>query len=200
MALSSCSLPIFKKNYKKVKRLVAVMEFENKSDKSFDKFKTFAQDSLISELYKKKKFRIIERERINVLLNEAALGQQGLIHPGQTTKIGKVLGADTLIISKFYITEKKSSYGFGKIFQSKRIKIQISITTRAFESTTGEILASVDATAYRELSKDSLLGSQLKMGSLDIELSVTKALKKAIKKVASGLAKQIKKKRVKINH
>ncbi len=86
------------------KMTLAVLYFDNNSIKDKDKLdplkKGFAS-MLITELSKLNKFRVVERERIQNILDEFDLSQKPIIDESTKQKLGKFLGAKLLLFGGF---------------------------------------------------------------------------------------------------
>ena len=79
--------------------LVAVGTIENKTgDTSHNATLENATGIFISELDSTECFRLIERQRIKTILEEQKLGMAGIIDPSKTKEVGKILGADAILL------------------------------------------------------------------------------------------------------
>ena len=58
---------------------------------------------LVTDLSDVPGIRLVERERIDAVLGEVALGEQGFIDPGTAVKLGKGLGADLLLLGTYSV-------------------------------------------------------------------------------------------------
>lgn len=78
---------------------VAVLEIKNKADNQYwwHGGGEAAQDVFITELVKSGKFRVVEREHINAILQEKGLVLSGDVDPATAMQIGKLLGAEYLL-------------------------------------------------------------------------------------------------------
>ena len=83
---------------------LAVLYFENNSVVDKDKMEPLSKgiaDMLITELTKIKAFKVVERERLNDVIDELKLQQTGVFDQSTAQKIGKLLGAQTLLLGSF---------------------------------------------------------------------------------------------------
>jgi curli biogenesis system outer membrane secretion channel CsgG len=71
---------------KAAKPRVAVLEFKNKAPQAWGHAGAAAQDILISELVKKSKYTVIDRERLSALLQEKNLSLSGDIKSGASCR------------------------------------------------------------------------------------------------------------------
>jgi curli biogenesis system outer membrane secretion channel CsgG len=111
-------------------------EFEETGTISMTNYKSAGKDGgrvvanlLASELSNIKNIKIIERSEIAKLLDEQALQQSGIIDPEQARKIGKMAGADAVIMGEltdYIIWENLSGAGSTISFSIRMIDLQSS--------------------------------------------------------------------------
>ncbi len=65
-----------------------------------------AESSLYRNLIESGKYKILERTRIQQILNEQEFQQTGITDPSKTVKIGKIAGVEKLITSTIYLKTK----------------------------------------------------------------------------------------------
>jgi curli biogenesis system outer membrane secretion channel CsgG len=145
------------------KRLVAVMNFDYGTvrtvvasifgtDQDVGKGIT---DLMVQKLVQDGKYRVIERAALDKIIAEQNFNNSDRADPSSASKIGRILGVDTIIlgsITKFGRDDKQiggvggghsgwtgALAGVGK----KESKAVVAITARLVNTTTGEILASV---------------------------------------------------------
>jgi len=145
------------------KRLVAVMNFDYGTvrtvvasifgtDQDVGKGIT---DLMVQKLVQDGKYRVIERAALDKIISEQNFNNSDRADPTSASKIGRILGVDTIIlgsITKFGRDDKQVGgvgggrggwtsviAGAGK----KESKAVVAITARLVNTTTGEILASV---------------------------------------------------------
>jgi curli biogenesis system outer membrane secretion channel CsgG len=145
------------------KRLVAVMNFDYGTvrtvvasifgtDQDVGKGIT---DLMVQKLVQDGKYRVIERAALDKIIAEQNFNNSDRADPSSASKIGRILGVDTIIlgsITKFGRDDKQVGgvgggrggwtsviAGAGK----KESKAVVAITARLVNTTTGEILASV---------------------------------------------------------
>ena len=71
-------------------------------------------DMLTTALVKSSKFRVIEREKVEAVLAEQDLAKSGRVDPATAARVGKVLGADYLLmgrVTEFSVETKGGSIG-----------------------------------------------------------------------------------------
>lgn len=92
-------------------RTLAILPFENNSITDADQFAPLCEGlpiMLMTELSNtaSDSFQLIERSRINALLEEISLGQSGAIDPATAVKVGKLLGAQSIGFGAFMVMGK----------------------------------------------------------------------------------------------
>lgn len=78
---------------------IAVLEIKNKADNQYwwHGGGEAAQDVFVTELVKSGRFRVVERERINAIMQEKGLVVSGDVDPSTAMQIGKLLGVEYLL-------------------------------------------------------------------------------------------------------
>lgn len=77
---------------------VAVLYFENKTGKSeFDPLQKGLALMLITDLFSVKGLQVVERIKVQALVEEMGFGVTGLVQPGSAPRIGRLLGARWII-------------------------------------------------------------------------------------------------------
>ncbi|HEX2165270.1 MAG TPA: CsgG/HfaB family protein [Thermoanaerobaculia bacterium] len=127
---------------------IAILEIKNKADNQYwwHGGGEAAQDVFITELVKSGKFRVVEREHINAILEEKGLVLSGDIDPSTAMEIGKLLGAEYLLAGA--VTE----YGYDEtdvhtpgirglpgVSVGKKT-FTAAVNARVFDVSTGEIV------------------------------------------------------------
>jgi len=86
---------------------IAVFPFNLVSDNpEYSSLGRGLSEMIITDLSQVKEIELIERARINVLLEEIALGQTGVIEERTAPRFGKLLGAGKIVHGNFSITSK----------------------------------------------------------------------------------------------
>ncbi|MBD3344053.1 MAG: hypothetical protein GF401_03215 [Chitinivibrionales bacterium] len=112
---------------------LAVLYFENNSLMAADSYKGLEKglcEIMITQLSKIGGIEVVERERLEQVFEEIALGQSGAIDESSAPKVGKILGAQMLVLGSF--------------MKDRGNKIRID--TRLVRVETGEILTAEEAT------------------------------------------------------
>src|ERR1035437_8741871 len=166
---------------------LAVMYFENNSviDKEkVEPLKKGLADMLITDLTKVQAFRVVERERLNDILAELKLNQTDAIDQSTAQKVGKLLGAQTLLLGSYV------NFFGGKMRVDLRIvETETGLTLKADEITDDadelfdivkDLTAKVVDKFDIKLSEEEKTDMNIKRGSVDVESSLYYA--KAVEK------------------
>jgi curli biogenesis system outer membrane secretion channel CsgG len=105
-------------------------------------------DMMTTALVKANRFRVIEREKVDAVLAEQDLGKSGRVDPATAAKIGKVLGADYLLlgrVTEFSVETKGGSVGrIGRgdlrDLSLSRSTADVKLDGRLVDSTSAEIV------------------------------------------------------------
>ena len=85
-------------------RTLAVLYFENNSLSKKAEMEPLCKgltDMLITELGKIEQFQVVERAQLQQLLEEMKLGQSGVIDSQSAVEVGKMLGAQNMLLGSF---------------------------------------------------------------------------------------------------
>lgn len=152
-------------------------------------------DELVTALLKTGKFRLVEREQINAILQEQKIGAAGLVDPKSAAEIGRLLGVQYLVIGR--VTEfSQDSQTFASGSKKGGLALvtsnaRVAIDARLVDTTTAEILTSVTGKGKKETSNLGMADAKggLLFGSKDFQKTdLGKALREAVDSVANQLA------------
>lgn len=124
------------------KFLVGVLPPENKSgDLTADNYRDGLTGVFISELQTLGRYRVIEKERLESLFEEAEFNLSGAVDMETSKKIGKILGVDALCfvnISSIKNEAARTSMGIAWI---DKLSSEVVMDGRIVDVETGEVLA-----------------------------------------------------------
>jgi curli biogenesis system outer membrane secretion channel CsgG len=135
-------------------------------------------------------FSVIEREKLNLVMQEQGLSSAGALDPQGAAKVGKILGVKYILtggIDKFTITNTRAATGkFG--VKGNVAQAEVTINLRFIDTTTGESVVSVSADGGVEKGGGFRRGTSL---SRDAEWSIASetirdASKAMVERLASG--------------
>jgi curli biogenesis system outer membrane secretion channel CsgG len=172
---------------------VAVLEFKNKAPQGWGQVGGAAQDILISELVKKGKYTVIDRERLTAILKEKDLSLSGDVDPKTAVKAGKLLGVEYVIVgsvTEFGTVKSGATTGWlGGRLPSVDIgttRFTAAIDARAISTTTGEI---VWAGTARESTTDARVFVAGAGGGAVDEAQADKVIRPVCAQLVAGLEK-----------
>jgi curli biogenesis system outer membrane secretion channel CsgG len=132
------------------KRRIAVLDFDYASTGltyGGDAPSKGVSDLLTNKLVQNGTYSVIERSRIEQILQEQNLGASGRVDPATAAQIGKILGVDVVVIGSItqYNVEEKNSGGslgfFGVNVDTQKAKATVQLSARLVSTSTAEILA-----------------------------------------------------------
>jgi curli biogenesis system outer membrane secretion channel CsgG len=176
---------------------VAILEFKNKASHytwTWYEAGRGAQDMLVTELVKSGKYRVIEREQLQAIMQEKHLSVSGDIDPKTAIQFGKMLGVEYLIagsVTELGVTDRGASVpgGFLRGLPSVNVrsqKAEAALDARAFSTSTGEIVWA--DTARDEKSDASVYVAGAGGGASD-HGKVDKLMRPVVQKLAASFAK-----------
>ncbi len=155
LVVVTCAVPAARakgddEELKGLKKMIAVVEFEDKSDRSRWRWTgpnpgRGMSDMLTTALVQSGKFRVIEREQLHHVLAEQDFGQSGRVTKETAPQLGKLLGVSAVVygsVSEFgYLASDTggSIPGMGGAGFSKTTG-RVAIDVRMIDTTTGEII------------------------------------------------------------
>ncbi len=182
---------------------IAVLPFDDGSiqerwwDQSWELGKGVS-DELITALLDTDKFRLIEREQLDKVLQEQDFGTSGRVDAQSAAKIGKVLGVKYLVMGRVTEFSFKSSGG-GAIGKKgiglgvKTTTARVTIDARLVETSTAEILTGVKGAGEKKQTNLGLVydWSAISFGSDEFrKTNIGLALREAITQLANGLSEK----------
>lgn len=138
---------------------IAVVDFRNNSAFDHDKWNPMQfgiADILISDLKKLTKLRVVDRERIQMLLDEIQVQQTEYFDESTSVRVGKMLGVHVFVMGSFMQLDKKT----------------LMISPKLVKTETGEILHSETIKGKPDELMDMLTRTaELIAGWLDVDVS-----------------------------
>lgn len=177
---------------------VAILEFKNKTEGyawSWYRAGEAAQDMLVTELVKRGNFRVMERERLEAILEEKNLHLSGDIDPKTAVKLGKMIGVEYLIagaVTELGVADRDvnvPSALFGGRMPSVNVrsqKMDAALDARAFSTSTGEI---VWADTASESTSDSSVYVAGAGGGVEDHRKLDRLLRPVVMRLADSLGR-----------
>lgn len=177
---------------KSSKPRLAVLEFKNKADNQwwYHGGAEAAQDVFVTELVKSGRFRVVEREALEALMQEKNLTLSGDVDPSTAVRVGKLLGVNYLLtgaVTEYGTTDKGAhGSGIGRIpgFSAGKRSFVAALNARLIDTSTGEIVWADEAREEESSVKVSVGGFG---GGVDDNAMFDKVLKPVIQKLTASL-------------
>ena len=183
-----------------LKKTIAIVDFEDKSDRSHWWWTgpnpgEGMSDMLTTALVKSGRFRVIEREQLAHVMAEQHLGSSSVVTPQTAAQLGKVLGVSAIVygaVTEFGYKKEESGGTISKVPLGagyKKAEARVGCDVRIIDTSTAEILAAEsygEGESKRGISIDT---SQFSFGhdSKFDETLVGKATRKVIDKIVVKL-------------
>lgn len=167
------------------KKRVAVIDFENKTAYGRERLGSSAADILTTELVKSQQFIVIERAKLNQIMEEQGLGMSGVIDPKTATRAGQILGLNAIVtgaVSQFGIKSQGTDVGF---YKSKLQIAETAVDLRVIDTGTGQILLAETGQGSATTETSEVLGMGGRAGY--DETLAGKALRAAIAKFIDNI-------------
>lgn len=168
---------------------VAVLEFKNKADNQwwYHGGAAAAQDVFVTELVKSGKYRVVDREQLEALMQEKHLTVSGDVDPKTAVRIGKLLGVNYLLtgaVTEYGATDKGSGSRPG--FSAGKRNFVAAMNARLIDTSTGKVAWSDQARGQEDSTKVSVGGFG---GGVDDNRMFDKVMKPCIQKLVASLLK-----------
>lgn len=150
-------------------------------------------DLLVTQLVNGGTYRVIERSRLEQILQEQNLGSSGRVDASTAARLGKLLGVEAVLVGSItqFNVERRSSgggfFGIGGSTQTSNAIVEIS--ARLIDTETGEIISTAQGKAQAEQGNTSVsvFGIGGGSSSSNEETLLKEAADKAILQVVSAV-------------
>lgn len=171
---------------------IAVLEFTNKANNQwwFQNGAAAAQDVFVTELVKSRKFVVVEREKINAIMQEKGLTLSGDVDAKTAMRIGKLLGVNYMLtgaLTEYGNTDTNAhGPGVGSLpsFGVHKRSFVAALNARVFNVSTGEIVWADEARKEESSSSVSVGGFG---GGVHDDRMFDKVLKPIIQELVASL-------------
>ena len=182
----------FNLSFSQVKKSIAVFSIENKSVTKYANIGNSLAEMITTELVKTTKIKVIERQKLENLLQEFALSESGLVDQSSIMKAGKMIGVDYAVfgaVADYGVNnESKDSGAFGVNISTVTQRGKVALDVRMVNTTTGEIIAAENLVETARKKRTNVLsGNSSSYG----ETLVGNASRAAVPKVVTLLTKQV---------
>jgi len=170
---------------------VAVLPFQFKGEQEgYGSLGDKLVDITVVELFNTKRFRIVERSRIDAILDEIALSQKGVTEDKMASEIGQQVGAEMVLVgvlSAIKPFKKRDTIGVASIVAQG---FEVTLQGRLIDLAKGEVVAVGQASGMEVQKEHMAMGA--KTGSVAPEEALlNRALEKAVKQLVNEFASQV---------
>ncbi|MDA0329387.1 MAG: hypothetical protein O2958_10300 [Gemmatimonadetes bacterium] len=130
---------------------VAVIPFDNRTSWWANDMGDIAADMIVTRLVNSGHFSVIERERLEAILQEQGFQLSGQVNPSDVVEIGRLAGVMYLIsgsVTRFSIDEKGTRVMGRNVGYTEA---QSEMNVRAFSAETGEIITATEGSGSKRL-------------------------------------------------
>lgn len=142
----------------------------------------------MNELVKSGKFTVIERQRLDDILQEQGLSLSGQVSASSAVSAGQLLGVDYMLtgrITKFGERQVGGQAGWRIAMSAKKKTLEGGLSVRLINTTTGEIVFADEATGENSNFKITVFGTG---GGVDYdETAVDKVFRPAVEELSRKL-------------
>lgn len=114
-------------------KTIAILDFSNNSLVDKEKYASLSPglaEIMITELSKVQSLQLVERQKINSLIQEMQMSQSGMVSEDTGVKVGKLLGAHYLVFGSYMI-----SFGEKIRIDLRIVEVETGVTIKAEEVT-----------------------------------------------------------------
>ena len=144
--------------YRGPKRRIAVVEFDNKTPYGQRELGNSATDIIVTELQKTGQFILVEREKVQRILDEQRFQASDLVEPATVAKVGRLLGVNAIVtgaVTQFGQREE----GVEAIVYQRRSQIaECTVDIRIVDVETGEILVADSGRGEAKQTVEGVMG------------------------------------------
>jgi curli biogenesis system outer membrane secretion channel CsgG len=172
--------------------IIAVLDVENRAGgENAAEIIQRSTSLLIEELLTTNRVRIVEREKLGLILEELKMGMSGLVDARQAKRVGNLLGVDALMYAVLESATTEDNKRSAGIAYSLKRKTEVGMSARLVHVETGEILASAEVTEKVTQRKNVAFGF-ITSGNLAKEsTALGAAVEEATRQLARALAARV---------
>ena len=171
---------------------IAVLEFKSKAENQwwYHNGSAAAQDVFVTELVKSGKFRVVEREQLQALMQEKNLTLSGDLDPSTAVRVGKLLGVNYLLtgsVTEYGATDVGAhAPGVRRLpgFSAGKRNFVAAMNARLIDTSTGEILWADEARGEESSVKVNVGGFG---GGVDDDRMFDKVMKPVIQQLVASI-------------
>lgn len=150
------------------------------------------EETLVTALMETRRFRVIERSRLDALLEENELSMSALADPGSNPKVLGLIGADAVLLVRVGETREYSGLVNDQVtgwWSDVRLGVEVAISARLVSTASGEILVAASSSGQAE---SGTFSGALGISTVDKpgNVLVAEALNHALTNLAYQLGRQ----------
>lgn len=159
-------------------------------------------DIFVNEAFRSQQFRITERAELGAILREQDLAATGRIDPSTAADVGRITGAELIVLGSLTEFGITSTGGGGIVFglfggSAETVTARVTVDVRVVDAVTAEILAI--GTATSEVSQSNVQIDVLNIiralgagrtGTTIVDIAVRNAIIGAINEIAASLPRK----------
>jgi curli biogenesis system outer membrane secretion channel CsgG len=170
------------------RKMLAVVDFEDKSGYGQGRLGRSAADVLITLLFEAEQFRMIERTKIDKVLEEQKIQHSGVTDDATAVRLGRILNVDFVAygaVTNFGMREEATDV---VLYQQKEQIAESSVSVRLIHVETGEIVyaAMGDGKATRTVSGSLGMGGRMSYDETLAGNSLRAAIAKFVDKLVDS--------------
>jgi curli biogenesis system outer membrane secretion channel CsgG len=139
------------------KPTIAVLDFKNKTGRGGYQLGSGAADMLTTQLFKIRKFSVVERDKLKGLINEQEIGATGLIEK-KAAEIGRLIGAQYLVVGSVTEYGVHKSRGGAMGISGSRSEYNTTVDIRIINAATGEVVFADSGSGSESSSSARIFG------------------------------------------
>ncbi|OQX96194.1 hypothetical protein B6I21_01665 [candidate division KSB1 bacterium 4572_119] len=167
---------------------IAILDFSNNSLMDKDKYSSLSgglAEIFITELSKVSSLKIVERQKINELIQEMQLAQSGMVSEETGVQVGRLVGAKYLVFGSYMVINKKIRV------DTRIVEIETGLTIKAAEVTKNvskmfEIIQTLSEKILKDLNIKLLKGEKKILNEGNTSTEVIELFSKGLEYEESG--------------
>ena len=177
---------------------IAILDFENATGNSqYSTLIDDLSDSLLNELSKYSRFRIVERKKLQQVLAETKLQMTGITSEADVKQLGHQLGAEAVLFPELISVTQEDVKDNALIAYTLHRKTKVVISARLVDLQSNEVIASAKSSGYKNENRRVAFGVIGAGNFSDQQTSILAAMEPAIEQLANDLAARTSPKRQK---
>ncbi len=178
--------------FAKAKPTIAVMDFKNKTAYGGYQLGSGAADMLTTQLFKTRKFSVVERDKLKSLMKEQEIGATGLVDK-KAAEIGKLIGAEYLVVGSVTEYGVSRSKGGAMGISGTKTEYRTTVDVRIINAATGEVVFADSGSGSESSSSANVFG----IGGGDTTSFDEKKAQESMRKALIDVCDKIKKEEIK---